>query len=104
MAVGIAPLWFSKQWRTWCDMQLRKLIKQIFPTYGFTYIRYNGARVVAEETIQEFTEDSDEIEDEEEDTEFHGSRNIGRDWLEGFERRADDHYFHTCLLIFGVLE
>ncbi|XP_031095474.1 receptor-like protein 7 [Ipomoea triloba] len=72
MAVGIAPLWFSKQWRTWCDMQLRKLIKQIFPTYGFTYIRYNGARVVAEETIQEFTEDSDEIEDEEEDTEFHG--------------------------------
>nr|GMC95399.1 verticillium wilt disease resistance protein [Ipomoea batatas] len=72
MAVGIAPLWFSKQWRTWCDKQLRKLIKQIFPTYGFTYIRYNGARVVAEETIQEFTEDSDEIEDEEEDTEFHG--------------------------------
>nr|GMC99714.1 receptor-like protein 12 [Ipomoea batatas] len=90
MAVGIAPLWFSKQWRTWCDKQLRKLIKQIFPTYGFTYIRYNGARVVAEETIQEFTEDSDEIEDEEEDTEFHGRFIIVHGFL-GLERSSTLH-------------
>ncbi|EYU26682.1 hypothetical protein MIMGU_mgv1a000464mg [Erythranthe guttata] len=67
-ALVIAPLAFCKEWREECNDKFDKFVKQMFPRYGFSYIRYDG-KVEAVEKVEDgmTDDDDDEDEDEEED-------------------------------------
>ncbi|CAI9779203.1 unnamed protein product [Fraxinus pennsylvanica] len=66
-ALVIAPLAFVKKWRQQCNEHLEKLIKLIFPRYGFSYVRYDGKAEASSKIVDETTEDEEDNEDEDKD-------------------------------------
>ncbi|XP_073154636.1 receptor-like protein 7 [Henckelia pumila] len=65
-ALVIAPLAFCKQWRDQCNEHVDQFIGLIFPSYAFSYVRYDG-KFEAIEDIEDETSDDDEDEDDMED-------------------------------------
>ncbi|XP_060202461.1 receptor-like protein 33 [Lycium barbarum] len=63
-AISIAPLLFYKEGRKYCDEHMERLLKLIFPRYGFTYTRYDPGKVVAVEQFEDETPNDTEDDDE----------------------------------------
>ncbi|KAF3643986.1 hypothetical protein T459_23250 [Capsicum annuum] len=63
-AISIGPLLFYKRGREYCDKHLERLLKLMFPTWGFTYTRYGPGKVVAVEHYEDETPDDSEDDDE----------------------------------------
>ncbi|XP_016437359.2 uncharacterized protein LOC107763380 [Nicotiana tabacum] len=72
-AISIAPLLFYKQGRKYCDKQLERMLKLMFPRFGFTYTRYDPGKVVAVDHFEDETSDDTEDEDE-----FEAEASLGR--------------------------
>nr|AAQ82053.1 verticillium wilt disease resistance protein precursor [Solanum torvum] len=63
-AVSIAPLLFYKRGRKYCDKHLERMLKLMFPRFGFTYTRFHPGKVVAVEHYEDETPDDTEDDDE----------------------------------------
>ncbi|MCD7469920.1 hypothetical protein HAX54_009336 [Datura stramonium] len=63
-AISIAHLLFYKRGRKYCDKHLERMLKLMFPRFGFTYTRYDPGKVVAVEHFEDETPDDTEDDDE----------------------------------------
>lgn len=63
-AISIAPLLFYKQGSKYFDKHLERMLKLMFPRYGFTYTRFDPGKVVAVEEYEDETPDDTEDDDD----------------------------------------
>ncbi|KAG5584766.1 hypothetical protein H5410_045200 [Solanum commersonii] len=63
-AISIAPLLFYKQGNKYFDKHMERMLKLMFPRYGFSYTRFDPGKVVAVEHYEDETPDDTEDDDE----------------------------------------